>query len=163
MILRKVGSGSIVAVAIAVSLVVATVVLSVGGESPTSAASASSFVPLTPSRVLDTRSGAKVGAADGNGAALKLNVLNKGGLPGVGIGAVALNVTAANGEDPTIGGGYVTVYPCGTRPDASNLNFTAGQTIPNAVIAPVSASGDVCFYVYGKAHLIIDVSGYFRN
>ena len=110
---------------------------------------------------MDTRSGAKVGAADGNGAPLTLNVLNKGGLPGSGIGAVALNVTVVSGENPTIGGGYVTVYPCGTRPDASNLNFTTGQTIPNSVIAPVSASGDLCFYVYGTAHLLADVSGYF--
>jgi hypothetical protein len=41
------------------------------------------------------------------------------------------------------------------------LNFVAGQTIPNSVIAPVSASGDVCFYVYGRAHLLVDVSGWF--
>ncbi len=55
----------------------------------------------------------------------------------------------------------MTVYPCGGRPDASNLNFTTGQTIPNSVIAPLSASGTVCFYVYGTAHLLADVSGYF--
>ena len=38
-----------------------------------------------------------------------------------------------------------------------------GQTIANAVVAPVSVSvsGEVCFYVYGTAHLIADVSGYF--
>ncbi len=121
-----------------------------------------SFVPLTPARLADTRaSGVKVGSADGTAGPFRLNVFNQGGLPGSGIGAVALNVTAANGEDPNIGGGYVTVYPCGTRPDASNLNFTAGQTIPNAVIAPVSPTGDICFYVYGQAHLIVDVSGYF--
>ncbi len=41
------------------------------------------------------------------------------------------------------------------------MNFTTGQTIPNSVIAPVSASGTVCFYVYGTAHLLADVSGYF--
>ena len=56
---------------------------------------------------------------------------------------------------------YVTVYPCGSRPDASNLNFVSGQTIPNSVIAPVSANGEVCFYVYGTAHLLADVSGCF--
>ena len=72
-----------------------------------------------------------------------------------------LNVTVAEGENPTVGGGYVTVFPCGTRPDASNLNFIAGQTIPNIVIAPVSATGTICFYVYGTAHLLADVSGYF--
>jgi hypothetical protein len=76
------------------------------------------------------------------------------------IGAVSLNVTVVSGEAPDEGG-FVTVYPCGTRPDASNLNFVAGQTVPNAVITPVSAQGKVCFYVYGKAHLIADVNGYF--
>ena len=90
-----------------------------------------------------------------------LNVLNKGGLPGSGIGAVALNLTVVEGVNPTIGGGFVTVYPCGARPDASNLNFTTGQTIPNSVIAPVSAGGDICFFVYGTAHLLADISGYF--
>ena len=54
----------------------------------------------------------------------------------------------------------IRVVPARTR---SNLNFTAGQTIPNSVIAPVSASGDVCFYVYGTAHLLADVSGYFPS
>ena len=29
------------------------------------------------------------------------------------------------------------------------------------MIAPVSTSGTICFYVYGTAHLIADVSGYF--
>ena len=126
-----------------------------------SATTGSSFTPLTPARLADTRSGAKVGNAAGTGAPLVVNVLNRGGLPGSGIGAVSLNVTVVDGGLPLVGGGYVTVYPCGTRPNASNLNFDAGQTIPNAVIAPVSATGDVCFYVYGTAHLLVDVSAYF--
>ena len=92
-----------------------------------------------------------------------LTLAGHAGLPNSGIGAVALNVTVVDGENPTVGGGYVTVYPCGTRPDASNLNFTAGQTIPNSVIAPVSTAGTVCFYVYGTAHLLADVSGYFTS
>ncbi len=119
------------------------------------------FNPLTPVRILDTRGGAKVGNAAGTGAPVTLSVFGKGGVPASGVGAVALNVTVVAGENPTIGGGFVTVFPCGTRPDASNLNFTAGQTIPNSVIAPLSASGTVCFYVYGTAHLLADVSGYF--
>ena len=52
--------------------------------------------------------------------------------------------------------------PCDRpRPDASNLNFVTGQTVPNSVIAPVSANGEVCFYVYGTTHLLADVSGVF--
>jgi len=57
----------------------------------------------------------------------------------------------------------VTVYPCGTRPTASNLNFTAGLTVPNLVLAPLSSDGTVCLYVYGKADLLVDVSGYFTD
>jgi hypothetical protein len=30
------------------------------------------------------------------------------------------------------------------------------------VIAPVSANGEVCIYVYGTSHVLADVSGFFR-
>ena len=71
-------------------------------------------------------------------------MLGRAGLPGAAsgvpmIGALAMNVTVTDSESPSVGGGYVTVFPCGTRPDASNLNFIADQTIANAVIAPISA------------------------
>jgi Tol biopolymer transport system component len=115
----------------------------------------------SPVRLLNTRtSGTKVGALDGNGAAYELTVAGQSGIPASDVVAVAMNVTVVDGEAGNAGG-YVTVYPCGTRPDSSNLNFVNGQTVPNAVIAPVSSAGKVCFYVYGKAHLLADVSGYF--
>ncbi len=128
------------------------------------APSGGSFTSLSkPERLLDTRpSGTKVGEIDGTGAAYSLQVGGEKGVPSSGVAAVALNVTVVDGEAGDYGG-FVTVYPCGTRPDASNLNFTSGQTIPNSVIAPVSAVGKVCFYVYGKAHLLADVSGYFSS
>ena len=133
-------------------------------------ASSSSFSALAPTRVFDTRQNiggvgtVKIGDGRGNGTPLEFTVLNKGGLPASAstIGAVSLNVTVVDGEAPNEGG-FVTVYPCGTRPDASNLNFRFGQTVPNAVITPVSAQGKVCFYVYGKAHLLADVNGYFTS
>jgi hypothetical protein len=122
------------------------------------------FSPLSkPERLLDTRAlGFKVGELDGSDSAFELLVTGEKGVPSSGVAAVALNVTVVDGEAGDYGG-FVTVYPCGTRPDASNLNFTSGQTIPNSVIAPVSSSGKVCLYVYGKAHLLADVSGYFTS
>ena len=123
------------------------------------------IVPLTPARLFDTRDGSgsvavgKVGDGLGGGTPIEFTVTGQGGVPAAGIGAVSLNVTAVDTEAPNEGG-YVTVYPCGTRPNASNLNFTSNQIIPNAVIAPVSANGKVCFYVYGKAHLLADVNGW---
>ena len=118
----------------------------------------------SPTRLLNTRSsGVKVGKTDGTGTAYELTVAGEGGLPAAGnLSTVAMNVTVVDGEAGNAGG-YVTVYPCGTRPDSSNLNFVNGQTVPNAVIASVSPEGKVCFYVYGKAHLLADVSGYFDN
>ncbi len=125
-------------------------------------ASTPTFVPLTPVRIMNTRGGAKVGNAAGTAAPYVLKVTGAGGVPTSGVGAVSINVTATNTEASVTGEGFVTVYPCDKpRPDASNLNFVAGQTIPNSVIAPVSANGEVCFYVYGTTHLLADVSGYF--
>ena len=120
------------------------------------------FATVAPalSRFLDTRPEAeKVGKIDGTGDAKVLQVTGLADVP-AGVSAVAMNVTAVDTESGDTGG-YVTVYPCGTRPNTSNINFISGQIIPNSVIAPVSASGKVCFYVYGKADILADVSGYF--
>ena len=73
--------------------------------------------------------------------------------------AVALNVTVAN---PTAAG-YITVWPSGTpRPETSNLNFQAGQNIPNLVIVPVGADGKIQLFngSGGTVQLIADVAGY---
>jgi hypothetical protein len=44
------------------------------------------------------------------------------------------------------------------------LNFVSNQTIPNSVVAPVHPTyGAICLYVYGKADLLVDVSGYLSS
>jgi hypothetical protein len=121
------------------------------------------FTTLTkPERLLDTRGAQKIGNFDGTGTVYTLKVFGNKGLPLSGVGTLGLNVTAVDGEAPDAGG-YVTVYPCGARPDSSNVNFIQGQTVPNAVIAPVSADGDICIYVFGKAHILVDTAGYFSS
>jgi YVTN family beta-propeller protein len=126
----------------------------------TSSGTGSSYVPLGPVRVLDTRNG--TGGYDapvGPGGTISLQLTGADGVPATGVTAVVLNVTAT---DPTASS-YVTVYPDGeTRPTASNLNFTAGQTIPNLVIVPVGADGDIDFYNNtGSTDLVADLAGYF--
>jgi len=138
---------------------IANLIVDVSGYVP---AEGFATVSAAESRFLDTRPETeKVGKLDGTGAAKELQITGKAGIP-VGISAVAMNVTAVDTEASDVGG-YVTVYPCGTRPDTSNINFVNGQIIPNSVIAPVSTDGKVCFYVYGKADILADVSGYFPN
>jgi hypothetical protein len=124
-----------------------------------------SFTPITPSRVFDTRPGegglrtvSKLKISGPTELRVKLTDLS-GLVPASGVGAVSLNVTVTEAG----GSGFVTVYPCGTRPNASSLNYVAGQTVPNAVIAPVSPSGEVCFYSQAPVHLLADVNGWFAN
>ncbi|MFG3347066.1 hypothetical protein ACGF1Z_18595 [Streptomyces sp. NPDC048018] len=117
------------------------------------------YVPLAPTRLMDTRSGTGVAPGKvGPGGTVTLQVTGAKGIPATGVGAVVLNVTATS---PTAGG-FVSVYPDGTtRTSASNLNFTAGQTIPNLVVVPV-VNGRVTFYNRaGSVDLIADAAGYY--
>ena len=60
------------------------------------------------------------------------------------------------------GSGYITAYPCDTpRPNAPNLNYTGGQTIPNNVIVKTGTGGTVCWYSQQTTHLIADINGAF--
>jgi hypothetical protein len=129
--------------------------------------SGAGFTPTAPTRIADTRAGSAQGTRTvtktkiGGDTTLKVKFTDIAGLtPTSGVGAVSLNVTAT-GTAADEFGGFVTVYPCGAIPNASNLNFISGQIVPNAVIAPVSASGEVCFYARGTTDLIVDINGYF--
>ena len=55
------------------------------------------------------------------------------------------------------------MWPTGAgRPLASNLNFGGGQTIPNMVIVPVGAGGQVSFFNNtGGVDVVVDVLGWF--
>ena len=110
---------------------------------------------LNPSRLLDTRNGAPLAA----GATITPTVTGVGGVPGTGVSAVVLNVTVTQ---PTAQS-YMTVFPNGTaRPLASNLNFVAGQTVPNFVMAKVGSDGKVAVYNNtGSTHVVIDVVGWY--
>ncbi|GAA1899348.1 beta strand repeat-containing protein [Lapillicoccus jejuensis] len=116
-------------------------------------------VPTAPARVLDTRTG--LGARPGPvpaGGAVALPVLGRGGVPSTGVSAVVLNVTVTAPTGP----GYLTVYPgATTRPPASNLNFVAGQTVPNLVVVPVGADGTVALGAVGSStQVVADVAGF---
>ena len=121
---------------------------------------------LTPARLLDSRPGyatvdglsAGIGRRPA-GSVTELVVAGRGAVP-IEADAVGLNVTVTGAG----GAGYVTVFPCGTTmPLASNLNFSAGQTVPNAVLAKVGASGKVCLYVSAATHVIADVNAWFGS
>ena len=118
---------------------------------------------VTPSRVLDTRSGigAPAGPLDPL-SSVTVTLTGHGGVPATGVSAVVLNVTVTGPTAP----GYLTAYPGGgSPPTASNLNFVAGQTVPNLVIVPVGAGGQVSLFngSGGSTHVVADVFGYYSD
>ena len=119
---------------------------------------APSFGGMIPDRVLDTRNGETDTVPNvAPGSVVAVQVAGRPDVP-ANAAAVALNVTATNAGGP----GFVTVWPCdATRPTASNLNFTLGQTVANGVVSAVSADGRVCLYTHAAADLVIDVTGWF--
>ena len=123
----------------------------------------STFVPLaSPQRLLDTRPGGATadGLFAGAGrqparATIQLDV-DRAGIP-ADASAVVLNVTAVA---PT-GAGYLTTHPRGTdRPNASNVNYAANQTVANAVVARLGAGGQICVFNLAPTDVIVDVAGY---
>jgi len=152
-----------------------------------SPAPGSTFTPITPYRVCDTRSGNPSGlVAAGTDlaqcegktlgapnpstltipiASTYADTVSSGphttdGVP-AGATAVVLNVTAINPSS----GGYLTVWPAGVaQPVVSNLNFTRGEVVANSVIVPVSSSGKVSVYnSSGTTNIAVDVAGYFST
>lgn len=119
-----------------------------------------SFRALAPSRVLDTRSGhAAAGPVPANGE-ITVHIGGQAGIPATGVSAVVLNLTVTE----TRSYGFITAYPTGTaKPNASNLNYVAGQTVPNLAVVKVDAQGRINFANTGSSSvaLIADVAGYF--
>ncbi|MEO5840758.1 MAG: hypothetical protein ABIQ73_17300 [Acidimicrobiales bacterium] len=122
-----------------------------------------SFNPINPTRVLDTRlgTGGRLGAL-GPGESIAVHVTGIAGLvPANNVEAVTLNLTAVGPTSP----GYLTVYPAGSPfPPVSNVNFAAGQTIPNHVMVGVGTDGNITvFNSDGNTHVIVDLVGWFGN
>ena len=118
------------------------------------------FRSTVPTRLIDTRTGfGGMGSAVLPSSRRFLNVVGRAGLPTAGATAVVMNVTVTR---PTASG-YLTVYPHdSTTPLVSNLNFVAGQTVPNLVIVKVPPSGIIdMFNSAGITDVVIDVVGYF--
>jgi hypothetical protein len=118
------------------------------------------FVPVGPSRVMDTRRGLGAPGAVAAGTEVRLPVAGTGGVP-AGSRAVTMNVTSTNARG---GAGFVTVYPCDAeRPTTSNLNPRANRDRPNLVVTPLAADGTVCFWSLFQTDLVVDVTGYLAN
>ena len=120
----------------------------------------------TPLRDFDTRDGTGGGARGaqlGPDGVLPFKVTGKNGVPATGVTARRderdrRRATPRTASSPSIPTDVVV------RPIASNLNFVAGQTVPNLVVVRVPSSGFVDFYnKRGFTHVLADVVGYYDD
>jgi hypothetical protein len=129
---------------------------------------ASTFVPITPCRLADTRADSTVGGRStpiGAAESVTFAVWGVNGnctIPSTATG-IATNVTIDNPNADS----YLTVYPADAspRPTASNLNFTATSSpTPNQVTVGLSAAGAIAAYNNGgTVDVIIDIVGYYQS
>jgi hypothetical protein len=145
-VLGRIGTGGKVCVFTSAE---AGVIVDVNASVPQTATVAA----VDPFRLYDSR---QVGAPAVAGSTTAVQVAGVGGVPPTATTAL-LNVTALEAGEA----GYFTVYPCGTPlPNASNLNFAKGDTIPNAVIAKLGPNGTICVYTSAGAGVLVDVNGF---
>ena len=122
--------------------------------------SGATYVPLTPTRVLDTRNG-----TGGLGGPFTNHVARTFTVGGVPAGAIAVtgNLTVT-GQTSS---GYLFIGPVATNnPTSSTLNFPVGDDRANAVTVALGGGGilSITFVAPSSgptAHAIFDVTGYF--
>ena len=141
----------------------------VGLSQATSPDGASTYVPIVPCRLADTRASSSAGPySEPLGADGVLVYDGWGDVPGdcnlpPGTNGLQLNVTAVNATTLT----NLRFYPDGAAtPTASNLNPAPGQPpIPNAVTVSLNTTTGkfAVFNRFGSVDVVIDVLGYYTD
>lgn len=123
--------------------------------------SGSSFHPVTPTRLLDSRTATGGWNTKLSSASARQVVVSPAGPVPAGATAVEVNVTVTNGD----AGSFVTVWPSGTpKPTSSTINFPAGATIANFTTTRVGTEGALAVAnEVGSVDVIIDVVGYYDD
>jgi hypothetical protein len=122
---------------------------SVGGVSTTSGPV---YAPVTPVRLLDTRTS---GGPIPSGGTAVVHVVP----PNRHVSAAAVNLTVPQPTSP----GYVTAWAGGPRPPTSNLNVTPGITVSNAAVVPVAPDGTITIFMQLRDDVIVDLMGTFDD
>lgn len=123
---------------------------------------ASSFVPVTPCRIADTRNprGPFGGPFLDAKSTRVFSIVNSNcNIPNTAT-AYSLNITVV----PRGALNYLTAWPSGqAQPFVSTLNSGDGRVKANAAIIAAGPTGAVSFYTTDPTDLVVDITGYFVN
>jgi hypothetical protein len=141
--------------------------------SPTgSSVATSAFVPVPPTRVLDTRDSSTWVGWSGDGPLGADKAYSDETFPAaMGFTSAVVNATVTNSQT----NGYITLYPYNSSssaiPTASNVNYGHNETVANLAIASLGTTADsngaVNLGMYnaskGTTDFILDLTGYFES
>ncbi len=146
------------------------IVVDVTGYFVNDTSSAGRYVPLTPVRVVNTRDepqwGGRIGPLEQRYIGIHRYFKRSDAAAGPGLfpfetSAVVMNTTVTH----TTGDSYLTVFPVQPEPpEASNVNWSAGQTRANLVLTGMNQWGQISvFNLRGQTDVLLDVAGYFTT
>jgi hypothetical protein len=123
-----------------------------------------SYVPITPTRVVDSRTPLGVGGIFLGGVPQTFDV--------AGVGVIPADAVAVTGNVTVVGqtaGGYVSITPSATaNPSSSTINVPLGDIRANNFTSPLAGDGSLAAVYKSsaagkKAHVIVDITGFFRE
>jgi CSLREA domain-containing protein len=120
----------------------------------------STYVPIAPVRLLDTRTNLGLSGQFTANTARSVLIAGRGGIPN-GAVAITANLTVVGQQ----GAGYLSVTPTlNNNPSTSALNFPLGDVRANNITSPLGSGKLSIVYKAAagkKTHVVLDVTGYF--
>jgi hypothetical protein len=127
---------------------------------PPSVTATAAFVPVSPTRVLDTRNGIGLSGPFAVAQTRSLPITVPSDIVATHVVAVVINLTATDATATS----YLTAVQRGQpTPNVSNLNFAPGSAVPNLAVVqidPASPAIDL-FAAAGSPQVLGDIMGYF--
>ncbi len=140
---------------------VATLLVDVQGYyTAGSATAAGGYVPVTPTRIVDTRNGTGVAQGTvGSGSTTTFQVTGKASVPNDAVAAF-VNIAIINFTDT---GGWIAPYASGTTRPNISMNLPTQATTSFGTTVPIGADGKVSVYLSGASgvNMTVDITGYF--
>jgi hypothetical protein len=124
--------------------------------------SGETYVPVDPTRIVDTRSGLGIAttlaANQTLSGASAVPITGVAGVPTFGVGAVTLSLTT----EGAVGNGYDTLWAEGPgNPGTSTVAANAGMPNTNLAYVRPGTGGDMDVFSSDANDLLVDVEGYF--
>ncbi len=129
---------------------------------PATDATALAFYPVTPCRLVDTRTpnGALGSPSLAGGATRDFPILSSFCNVPAAAQSYSLNFTVV----PQSSLGFLTTWPTGkAQPLVSTLNAPTGAVTANAAIVPAGTNGNLSVFVTHNTDLVVDIDGYFAS